>query len=163
MKEKILKALENIHEAKTLIEINDLLKLTTVEELKDLQKNIDSRLKMVGNRNDFYNLISILLDNSVKYTPDGGKIEIFFGKKDNKVEFSISNTCEEFLQGDLRYLFDRFYRLDNSRSREGGGYGIGLSIAESIVKAHKGKITATGKGNEVCFRFLLPQNLDKRK
>lgn len=129
----------------------------------DLQKNIDSSLKMVGNRNDFYNLISILLDNSVKYTPDGGKIEIFFGKKDNKVEFSILNTCEEFLQGDLRYLFDRFYRLDNSRSREGGGYGIGLSIAESIVKAHKGKITAIGKGNEVCFRFLLPQNLDKRK
>ena len=80
----------------------------------ELRKSIDSSLKMVGNRNDFYNLISILLDNSVKYTPDGGKIEIFFGKKDNKVEFSISNTCEEFLQGDLKYLFDRFYRLDNS-------------------------------------------------
>ncbi len=128
-----------------------------------LKKELDSSLKMLGNRNNFCSLISILLDNAVKYTPVGGKIEITFLKKDGKLEFLISNTWDKNLNGDLNYLFDRFYRMDNSRSREEGGYGIGLSLAESIVRLHKGKITAKGKGEYVCFKFWLPQNLHRKK
>ena len=123
----------------------------------DVHFNVGENIEIIGNRSNFYNLISILLDNSVKYTNYRGHIKIFLVDKDNKIEFLILNSCDENLKGDLEYLFDRFYRIDKSRSRESGGYGIGLSIAKSIVKAHKGKISANGYGKEVQFKVVLPK------
>ena len=63
----------------------------------------------------------------------------FWRKNGKKAEFSVQNTCDTMPEGDLNRLFDRFYRADASRARESGGYGIGLSVAAAIVKAHKGK------------------------
>ena len=128
-----------------------------------LEKDIDISLKMFGNKNNFCSLISILVDNAVKYTPRDGQIKIFFNKRDNKIEFLILNSWDKNINGDLSYLFDRFYRMDDSRSREEGGYGIGLSLAESIVRLHKGKIFATGRGDYICFKFWIPQNIDRRR
>lgn len=171
---KGLLTLAKMDEGNFILELEEFYCGLIVEEIVDsfetlfsnknieLSRNIDSYLKMNGNKNDFYNLISILIDNSIKYTPEGGKVTISLNKKDTKIEFIITNTCYEVLNGDLNYLFDRFYRLDNSRSRDGGGYGIGLSIANSIVRMHKGKLNAFGKGDEVTFKALLPQNLEKK-
>lgn len=128
-----------------------------------LEKDVDKDLKIFGNKNNFQSLISILLDNAVKYTILNGEIKIFLRKRDSKIEFSISNSWDKNINGDLNYLFDRFYRMDDSRSREEGGYGIGLSLAQSIVRLHKGKIFATGKGEKIYFRFLIPQNLENKK
>lgn len=171
---KGLLTLAKMDESKFILEVQEFSCGSIVVNLVDsfetlfisknikIYKDLDSNLKMNGNEKDFYNLISILLDNAIKYTSNNGVIKICLRKKDSKVEFIISNTCDVYLKGDLNYLFDRFYRLDNSRSRDGGGYGIGLSIANSIVKTHKGKINAIGKGNEVIFRVLIPQNLEKK-
>lgn len=81
----------------------------------------------------------------------------FSGEKTaKKAEFSVQNTCDTLPEGDLNRLFDRFYRADASRARESGGYGIGLSVAAAIVKAHKGKITAERTRDGICFKAVFP-------
>lgn len=103
-----------------------------------------------------HQLVSLLVDNAVKYTPEGGKIHIFWRKNGKKAEFSVQNTCDILPEGDLNRLFDRFDRADVSRARESGGYGIGLSVAAAIVKAHKGKITAKRTRDGICFKAVFP-------
>ena len=66
------------------------------------------------------------------------------------------NECETLLQGNLNHLFDRFYRADSSRSRESGGYGIGLSVAKAVVKDHKGKISVKAQENGILFTVKIP-------
>lgn len=68
----------------------------------------------------------------------------------------MQNTCDTLPEGDLSRLFDRFYRADASRARESGGYGIGLSVAAAIVKAHKGKITAEWTRDGIYFKAVFP-------
>ena len=109
-----------------------------------LQSDIAEELHMEGDAARIHQLVSLLVDNAVKYTPEGGKIHIFWRKNGKKAEFSVQNTCDTLPEGDLNRLFDRFYRADASRARESGGYGIGLSVAAAIVKAHKGKSPQSG-------------------
>ena len=116
-----------------------------------LQSDIAEELHMEGDAARIHQLVSLLVDNAVKYTPEGGKIHIFWRKNGKKAEFSVQNTCDTLPEGDLNRLFDRFYRADASRARESGGYGIGLSVAAAIVKAHKGKITAERTRDGTCF------------
>lgn len=88
-------------------------------------------------------LISILLDNAVKYADEGGQIILTLEKQKTSVSLSVFNTAQSVSRESLSHLFDRFYRADASRNSQTGGYGLGLSIAQAIVSAHKGKITAS--------------------
>ena len=121
-----------------------------------LPSDIAEELHMEGDAARIHQLVSLLVDNAVKYTPEGGKIHIFWRKNGKKAEFSVQNTCDTLPEGDLNRLFDRFYRADVSRARESGGYGIGLSVAAAIVKAHKGKITAKRTRDGICFKAVFP-------
>lgn len=121
-----------------------------------LQSDIAEELHMEGDAARIHQLVSLLVDNAVKYTPEGGKIHIFWRKNGKKAEFSVQNTCDTMPEGDLNRLFDRFYRADASRARESGGYGIGLFVAAAIVKAHKGKITAERTRDGICFKAVFP-------
>ena len=121
-----------------------------------LQSDIAEELHMEGDAARIHQLVSLLVDNAVKYTPEGGKIHIFWRKNGKKAEFSVQNTCDTLPKGDLNHLFDRFYRADASRARESGGYGIGLFVAAAIVKAHKGKITAERTQDGICFKAVFP-------
>lgn len=121
-----------------------------------LQSDIAEELHMEGDAARIHQPVSLLVDNAVKYTPEGGKIHIFWRKNGKKAEFSVQNTCDTLPEGDLNRLFDRFYRADVSRARESGGYGIGLSVAAAIVKAHKGKITAERTRDGICFKAVFP-------
>ena len=97
------------------------------------------------------------MSNAVKYTPDGGKIEIHVGKSGKNVYVRVSDNGIGIPEKDLPRLFDRFYRVDKARSRESGGTGLGLSIAQEILKQHKGAIridSVYGEGTDV--RITLP-------
>jgi len=130
------------------------------------QKNIRvlySAGDKVSSRGDVKNiarLMDILLDNAVKYTGTGGEIAISLTRDGKKIRFSIENTCESMPEGDLSRLFDRFYRDDDARTRKAGtvgGYGIGLSMADAVVRQHRGKIFAERAGtNRIRFRIELP-------
>ena len=104
-------------------------------------------------------LISILLDNAVKYTPDGGRISFALKKEGRSIRLSVSNDTTVPMEKEvLDRLFDRFYRTDQSRNSSTGGYGLGLSIARSIVSAHKGKIRAENSGgNNLTITASLPE------
>lgn len=84
-----------------------------------------------------------------------GKLRLSLGKKGKLAKFEIANTCENVKEIDTNRLFDRFYREDKSRSQK-EGYGIGLSIAQSIVGIHKGKISSsTTKNGMIYFRVVI--------
>jgi len=99
-----------------------------------------------------------LMGNALQYTPTDGRVTVSAAKTDNMVTISITDTGIGIPVEHLAHLFTRFYRVDKSRSRAGGGSGIGLTIARHLVEAHGGEIRAhsdgTGKGS--TFRFTIP-------
>lgn len=99
-------------------------------------------------------LMSILLDNAVKYCDPGGEIGVTLWKK-RKLVIAVDNTCAQVDELALDRLFDRFYRGDQARAFD-GGFGIGLSIANSIVRRHRGDISAREKDpGRIEFRVTL--------
>lgn len=108
-----------------------------------LTADIEPMLTMKGDEKSISQLITILLDNAVKYTDPGGQIKASLSKERNTIKLSVFNTAESVPRENVEHLFDRFYRMDQSRNSDTGGYGLGLSIAAAIVKAHKGKIAAS--------------------
>lgn len=109
---------------------------------KTFETGIEDNLFVSGDDLKLRQMLSLLLENAVKYSNEQGSIVLKCRKKGNKSELVIQNTVTEIQKGNLDILFERFYRLDSSRNSEKGGSGIGLSIVKSIVSAHKGKITA---------------------
>lgn len=101
---------------------------------------------MDGDQAQMEQLVSILLDNALKYSPPDGSIALTLEKKAHSVCLEVSNTTQAGISHeDLEALFDRFYRADASRNSQTGGHGIGLSIAKAIVSAHKGEIKASSQ------------------
>ena len=123
---------------------------------KDFSLRIQPMLTLCGDEKAVRQLVGILLDNALKYTPAGGRIALTLEKQGKGVRLSVTNTAESIDEASLRHLFDRFYRADASRNSKTGGYGIGLSIAQAIVTAHKGKIGATASGGELTISATLP-------
>lgn len=101
-----------------------------------------------------------LLSNALKYTPEGGKVEVNVKGAEDITEISIKDSGNGIPPEDLPYIFERFYRADKSRNRLTGGAGIGLTITKSIIEAHKGRIEVQSeleKGTE--FTVSLPKNV----
>lgn len=107
---------------------------------KKYEMNITDSIALTGNENSIRQLTTILLDNAFKYSEENGHILITLAQHGDKKVLSVENTGKGISKEDQSRIFERFYRSDASRSRESGGYGLGLSIAESIVQAHKGHI-----------------------
>ena len=105
-------------------------------------------------------LLSVLLENAVKYTPDGGDLNLSLSSHRKTAVLTVVNTIKDNINDkDLQHIFDRFYRTDASRNSQTGGHGIGLSIAKAIVDAHGGNITASTKtGGDFGITVTLPKN-----
>lgn len=102
-------------------------------------------------------LILILLDNALKYTDPGGRVDVSLMRRDNHARLAVSDSGIGIPAADLPHIFDRFYRVDRAREHESGGTGLGLSIAQWIVQAHGGTIkveSAVGRGS--TFQVELP-------
>ena len=109
---------------------------------KSLNSTITSMISMKGDEKAIRGLITILLDNAVKYTNENGYISVGLEKKKNRIYLSVFNTTEYISKEQISHLFDCFYRADSSRNSQTGGYGLGLSIAAATVKSHRGKFIA---------------------
>ena len=109
-------------------------------------------------------VIDNILNNAIKYSPDGGRITVTMKTTDDQMILSISDQGLGIPKQDLPRIFDRFYRVDRARSRAQGGTGLGLSIAKEIIKQHRGFIWAKseyGKGS--TFTIVLPYDKDAVK
>ena len=110
-----------------------------------------------GDEQKIQQLMLILVDNAIKYTPEGGKVLLSFdGRRGSSVHFSVQDNGIGIAREDMEKLFERFFRVDKARSRSMGGNGLGLAIAKSIVEAHHGRIDVESElGKGTTFRVII--------
>jgi histidine kinase len=114
--------------------------------------------KVTADEDRILQVLTNLAGNALQYTPQGGKVRISASKGKGEVEITITDTGIGIAPEHIPYLFNRFYRVDKSRARVSGGSGIGLTVAQNLVKAHGGRIwgESEGKGKGSSFHFTLP-------
>ena len=123
---------------------------------KGLESDVAPGVTVRGAADNLKRLCTILLNNAVKYCDSGGTIRLTLAQRGRWAVLSIANPCAGLDPAQLPRLFDRFYRADASRSRDTGGYGIGLSTARAIVGRHRGRLTAKSEDGLVVFTARLP-------
>jgi histidine kinase len=128
-----------------------------------LETNIEPYIpNVLVDRDRVLQVLTNLVGNALQYTPGGGKVSIQAAREKSEIVISISDTGIGIAPDHLRLIFNRFYRTDKSRTRASGGSGIGLTIAQALVKAHHGRIWAesSGEGKGSTFSFTLPIQAD---
>lgn len=128
-----------------------------------LKKHLDADT-IIADEHLLREVIINLLDNAIKYTPDGGEITVSTLKRKDGVQISVKDTGIGIPEESLGRIFERFYRVDKGRSREMGGTGLGLSIVKHIIDRHGGKLSVAselGKGSE--FSFSIPFKIKREE
>ena len=129
-----------------------------------LETDVPDVLEVCGVRKDLEQLAAILIDNAVKHSPDGGTVKVSAGKASERhglkerevLELRVSNSGEEIPAEALPHLFDRFYRVDESRTHKDNSYGLGLAIAKGLAEKNGGAITVTSEKGNTEFTLSLP-------
>lgn len=120
--------------------------------------DIEENIMIFGDRDLLHQTIYNLVENAVKFTDEKGVIRFEFSKKDGFNIVSIENSGKGILPEDIRFVFDKFYKADKSRSSDKRSMGLGLYICRTVVALHGGRITADSKPGEYCrFTFTLPE------
>lgn len=127
-----------------------------------LEADIKQACEFFGDETRIKQLAVILMDNAIKYTQQGGLVQVGMNLHESHVEIIISDNGEGIAGEHLDKIFERFYRVDKARSRESGGTGLGLSIADWIVKEHHGTIAVSSTpGKGTTFKVTLPKALNR--
>jgi two-component system sensor histidine kinase BaeS len=122
----------------------------------DLDLDVPDRLPARGDPDQLAQVIGNLLQNAVRYTPDGGRIAVRAERRPDDVLVSVSNTGDGIPPEDLPHVFERFYRVEKSRDRARGGAGIGLAIVRQLVEAAGGAVGAESRDGLTRFWFSVP-------
>ena len=122
---------------------------------KTFEADIAQDIKITADERGARELVSILVDNAVKYCDDGGTIKVNLSHRGKKAYLTISNDYADGEGEDYSRFFERFYRADQSHNSEKAGYGIGLSMAESLVEMFNGKISVNYKNKIITFTVIL--------
>lgn len=145
-----------------VLEAMQQMRVLAREKLKMRLADIDQVL-VCGDRDRLKQVLVNLIGNAIKYTPPGGEVVVGLGKADNQAQITVSDTGPGIPEEDLPYVFERFYRGEKSRTRskDGKGFGLGLSIAYWIVRNHGGRIevdSKIGQGTTFCVWLPLPED-----
>lgn len=133
------------------------------ENGRTLHSGIDPGLFIIGDEGMLRRLTVILLDNACKYSNEGGTVTVLLSQSQDKIRLSVHNTGDPIPPEQQEHLFERFYRADESRAREKGGYGLGLAIAQSIAERHKARLTVqSGDGEGTTFAVVFQAARRKR-
>ncbi|MCO5388807.1 MAG: cell wall metabolism sensor histidine kinase WalK [Desulfosporosinus sp.] len=118
--------------------------------------SIEDRVYLKIDINSLHQIIANLVDNALKYSPQGGNVSISIAESENMISISIRDSGLGIPEKDLPHIWDRFYRVDKDRSRETGGTGLGLAIIKQLTEKNGGQVeveSALGKGSIFCVRF----------
>ena len=134
-----------------------------------IEDHISEDISLTGDASQIRQLVAILLDNACKYAgnatggeTDDKKVTVTLVSENDRIRLTVHNTGKAIPEEDLPHLFERFYRTDKSRARTDGGYGLGLAIAQTIAKNHRGKITVVSAENlGTSFTVTLPVSKEK--
>lgn len=155
---------ENLVLNKTEFDISELIQNIILNfENEYMQKgikiNFNGKKEMVlADRDKISQVIVNLISNALKYSKDGGKVDITVSGSENETRVTFKDNGIGISSEDLPFIFERFYRADKSRSRLTGGSGIGLTITKAIVEAHKGRIEVRSKlGEGTEFTIIIPK------
>jgi len=139
--------------ARTISQMEPLAEVKSIV----LRSDVDADIAIIGDEERLHQLLMILIDNAVKYTPDRGIVSIACRKLPHSAQIVVEDTGVGIPQEHLPHIFDRFYRGDRARTREDGGTGLGLAIAKWIVERHGGRIAADSRlGTGTTVRVQLP-------
>lgn len=155
---------QEINPSKLIGEVEQIMKPLAVNKNINLKSEIDMDLPIItGNPDWFKQMLINLIDNAVKYTPEGGTINLNAYSKYNKIVINIKDTGIGIPKSDIPRLFERFYRIDKSRTRKVGGTGLGLAIVKHIALSFNANIKVNsdiGKGTE--FTIVIPVKVELR-
>jgi two-component system, OmpR family, phosphate regulon sensor histidine kinase PhoR len=153
---------ENFDVVETVVEVVD--QLEEKAERKKIKVEFGSAFEdpimVYADPEKIYRVILNLVSNAIKYTKDGGKVIIDFEEGKNDVTVFVKDTGRGIPPEDIKRIFERFYRVEKSRSKEKGGTGLGLAIVKHIIEAHNSKVTVTsvvGKGSVFGFKLKRSQ------
>jgi signal transduction histidine kinase len=137
----------------------DLMRAEAENKKIDLQFSAPSKISLINaDRNSMEGIFTNLISNAIKYTPEGGKVWVTFGEEGGFVKATVSDTGIGIKKEDLPRIFDKFYRVKNTETRQIVGTGLGLSIVKSIVDAHLGSITVESEeGGGTAFTVSFPK------
>lgn len=148
----------NINNLSKIIEKTSLTFESLIYENKlEIEDNIDKDIMFSCNPDKIKQLLGILLDNAIKHSTKNSKITVNLYKDKNNIILEIKNKGKEITKEDQEKIFDRFYRVDESRNRSDNRYGLGLSIAKNIVTSHNGKIFVNCKNGYTTFKVIFKQ------
>lgn len=116
-----------------------------------LESDIEENILVKGNFQQLQMLVSILLDNAFTHSKEGGTIQVCLKKDEKKVKFVVSNDGDEIPKEERTRIFERFYKVEQSRSGNGNHYGLGLAIAKNVVQLHHGEIGVECKNGRTSF------------
>lgn len=159
-----MEGIESTHLLKNSVQLNDKIEnimlgmdAIAFEKNINLTYKLDPDVQVKGNSEQLVQIIMILLDNALKYTPSFGNIHLSLTKSHRHATIAVTNSGEGIPHDSIPYIFDRFYRVDKSRSRSEGSFGLGLSIAKAIVEQHGGKISCESELHKTTtFSIKLP-------
>lgn len=146
---------------KTIFSVKELFselleEQSLLDEMHSYQSNCSDSLRLCADRNMVKQLLHAAIDNSVKYTPEGGAITLAAFECEHSISLSVADTGIGMDAEHLSHIFERFYRADKARARATGGMGLGLSIAAAIAAVHGGSVSAeseTGEGTKITAVF----------
>ena len=137
-------------------EIAEVYKPQAKAKEKTFDTEIADDILLTGDKAAIQQMLSVLLDNAIRYSDEKGTIRFAINKKKNRARIEVFNTCFYEIPPDTDRLFDRFYRPDSSRSTETGGTGVGLAIAKAVALSHGGSIEAKcPDGKSMTITILL--------
>src|SRR5205823_9361078 len=135
----------------------DQMKLLAEEKRISLASDGREPVEVEADPSRLKQVVVNLLDNAIKYTPEGGNVSISVTRRDHRAILEVADTGLGISANDLPHIFDRFYRADKARSRQMGGTGLGLSIVRSVCQAHGGQVTVNStEGGGSRFRVAMP-------
>lgn len=145
--------IENIEVVKETFYLDKVVKricdeMSMINDNINIECRVNDGIEFKGDKKLIIQLLRIFLDNSIKYTPKGGKIIVSVTHKNKNIILEIEDTGQGIPENEIPHIFERFYRVDKSRNSNNGGTGLGLAIAKEIIDIHEGDVEVISKKNE---------------